>query len=167
MNAQQAIDDVVELKRRIIEAAERVIAAGSLGPEDSEFHRARYDLYAIAGADLSSKAVHALAADPGIRALSREIFPICCLAGIREECQIAAQLLREPSLTFGKIYRTYHGHIYESLMGDELAWLEQAGNLSSQAHGPLVAYIGGGALPIPAMLLAQRMAWRGGGALRG
>lgn len=45
-------DSTVDLKRHILEAGERILAFGACGPENAQFHQARYKLYSIARAFL-------------------------------------------------------------------------------------------------------------------
>lgn len=162
-------DSIVDLKRHILEAGERILAFGACGPENAQFHQARYKLYSIAGSDVPVSDASAIAADADVLALARDIFPISCDAGVLEECRIAENLLGESNLTFGKIYRAYHGQIYQGLMEDELIWLEREGQLHSCTESTCppgatqccrIGYIGGGALPLPAMLLAQRLGYQ-------
>lgn len=147
--------DTARIREEILEAGRIIVGSADRSPENKVFHQARYRLYEIAAANADADLIRVLQADPEIRGITGEIFPVSCEAGIFEECAIAAQLLAEDNLTFGKIYRSYYGEIYETLMLDELAWLTGAGGIDIAAQR--VAYIGGGAMPIPAMLLAQRM----------
>lgn len=85
--------------------------------ENAQFHQARYKLYSIASSDVSVSDASVIAADADVLALARDVFPISCDAGVLEECRIAENLLGESNLTFGKIYRAYHGQIYQSTDG--------------------------------------------------
>ncbi len=122
-------------------------------PGEREFsYRARYSLYDIAAAKVDPELVRALSKDPEIRAIADAVFPLSCEAGVYEECDIARNLLKETDLTFDLVYDRYYGRVYEALMRDELSWFEQNGVNLKGAH---IAYIGGGAMPVPAFLMAR------------
>lgn len=80
-------------------------------------------------------------------------YPESANPSIAAACHATSILLQDQNLTFGKIYRSNKGEIYETLMLDEVKWLNASGGLDMAEQR--VAYIGGGALPIAAMLLAQ------------
>ncbi|MBU0858405.1 MAG: pyridoxal-phosphate dependent enzyme, partial [Alphaproteobacteria bacterium] len=147
--------DTARIRKEILDAGRIIISSTDRTPENRAFHDARYRLYELAAANADADLIRILHDDPEVRVITGELFPVSCEAGIFEECAIAAQLLAEDNLTFGKIYRSYYGEVYETLMLDELAWLTETGGIDIAAQR--VAYIGGGAMPIPAMLLAQRM----------
>lgn len=86
-------DSTVDLKRRILEAGECILAFGACGPENAQFHQARYKLYSIASSDVSVSDASVIAADADVLALARDVFPISCDAGVLEECRIAENLL--------------------------------------------------------------------------
>lgn len=150
--------DAARVREEILAAGRVIVSSTDRGPDNRAFHDARYKLYELAAANADETLINVLMADPEITRITSAVFPVSCEAGIFEECAIAAKLLTEDNLTFGKIYRSYYGEIYESLMLDELAWLNGLGAIDMPAQR--VAYIGGGAMPIPAMLLAQRMGCR-------
>ena len=158
MKANHPYSDIESVKNDIILFGNQIVSADNLSPENDNFHQARYKLYDLAASNMPSDVVNAIRSDEKLNSLIKQIFPISCEAGIHEECFIAQQLLKKDHLTFGHIFRNYHGHIYESLMNDELAFLEAQDNIQmSEEH---VVYIGGGAMPIPAMLLAQKTGCR-------
>jgi cysteine synthase len=150
--------DSTRIRNEILEAGRVIVGSTDLSPNNKAFHDARYKLYEIAAANADDTLIRILYEDPDIRNATAQIFPVSCEAGVFEECAIAAKLLSESNLTFGKVYRSYYGEIYETLMLDELAWLSREGGVSIASQR--VAYVGGGAMPIPAMLLAQRMGCR-------
>ena len=147
--------DAARVREEILAAGRVIISSTDRGPDNRAFHDARYKLYELAAANADESLIRVLQADPEITGMTSAVFPVSCEAGIFEECAIASKLLSEDNLTFGKIYRSYYGEVYESLMLDELAWLNGSGGVDMSSQR--VAYIGGGAMPIPAMLLAQRM----------
>jgi cysteine synthase len=147
--------DAARVREEILSAGRVIITSRDRSPSNRAFHDARYKLYELAAANADDGLIRALQSDPEIKGITSAVFPVSCEAGIFEECEIAGKLLAEDNLTFGKIYRSYYGEIYESLMLDELAWLGRDGGVDMPSQR--VAYIGGGAMPIPAMLLAQRM----------
>lgn len=150
--------DAARVREEILAAGRVIMSSTDRSPENRAFHDARYKLYELAAANADESLIRVLQADPEITGMTSAVFPLSCEAGIFEECAIAAKLLTEDNLTFGKIYRSYYGEVYESLMLDELAWLNGLGAIDMPSQR--VAYIGGGAMPIPAMLLAQRMGCR-------
>ncbi len=155
MSSELVVNQEAEnFKKEIIDFGQEIIAATDLSPRNDNFHQARYKLFDLATKTVSKDIVRAVESDQAIRNLIKQIFPISCEAGIHEECFIASELLKKENLTFGHIFRNYHGDIYEALMNDELDFLEVQENINMQDEH--IAYIGGGAMPIPAMLLAQR-----------
>ncbi len=146
--------DIEFIKNEIFKFGHQIISTKDLSPENDNFHQARYKLYDLAKIEVTADILENIRNDQKLQNLIKQIFPISCEAGIHEECFIAEQLLKKDNLTFGHIFRNYHGEIYEALMNDELKFLESQENISmSDEH---ITYIGGGALPIPAMLLAQK-----------
>lgn len=143
------------LRDELIASGRQFLAGLTGGADNDNTHQARYRLYDLATRQVGTRAYQALRRDPRIIELARQVFPASCAAGITEECAIARDLLANPHLTFGHIYRNYHGPIYEALMEDELDYLKAQEDLDMSSAR--VVYIGGGAMPIPAMLLAQRV----------
>ena len=152
------LQDIESIKSDIMYLGGQIISASDLSPQNDNFHQARYKLYDLAAADVSKEVVEAIRNDEKLQNLIKQIFPISCEAGIHEECFIAEQLLKREHLTFGHIFRNYHGAIYEALMSDELAYFDTQDDVYMPDEH--IAYIGGGALPIPAMLLAQKTGCR-------
>lgn len=146
-------NDLDSLRDDILSAAHTMLEAVQGGAANDDFHEARYRLYDIATRDIKPETFMSLVNDPEIQAVAKRIFPVSCQAGVVEECTIARELLLNPNLTFGHIYRNYYGEIYKVLMEDEMSFLQAQPCIDMQKER--VAYIGGGALPIPAILLAQ------------
>lgn len=151
--SQPLYDQASPLKDRILRAGHTILSAGERMPSNDVFHAARYELYEIAAEVHNPIVINALAADPDVQELSRHLFPLSCEAGVHEECSIAETLLNDPEMTFETVYNGYYGGIYEALMNDELAWFVQ--NTDINMADQSIAYIGGGAMPLPALLLAH------------
>jgi cysteine synthase len=150
MNTSKAQRPKNDLRDRILSAAETIANSTDLSPANTAFHDARYSLYEIAARD-DVDTVKA-SSDEGIRAAACRIFPVSCKAGILEECAKAKELLARKNLTFGDVYLSYYGDVYQALMQDELDYLSK--NINLNVHKS-VYYIGGGAMPVPALLLAR------------
>jgi cysteine synthase B len=65
-------------------------------------------------------------------------------------------LLEIGNLSFDMLYDRYYGGVYQALMDDEMAWFARQPE-GAPRH---IAYIGGGAMPVPAMLMAKKMGVR-------
>ena len=150
--------EIDRLRQDIAASAQQMLSAKTRDPANDSFHNARYKLYEIASHEVAAGTYRELVEDDYIQELAAQVFPVSCEAGIYEECAIAGALLEMPNLTFGHIYRNYYGKVYEALMNDELAFLERHPDIDVQQEH--VTYIGGGAMPIPAMLLAHKIGCR-------
>jgi cysteine synthase len=149
--------EAAALKQQILDAGRVVVGSQTLGPANENFHRARYNLYSLAAAKIDPDLARRLSRDPEIRAMADAVFPLSCEAGVYEECDIARHLLSQPDLDFETVYQGYYGHIYEILMKDELDWFRTNGINLENAR---IAYIGGGAMPVPAFLMARNLGAR-------
>lgn len=141
--------DIQVVRQNILDAAKAMIASSDLTPGNRLFHDARYRLYDIAATVVDAETFAQLTADTAIHEAARSIFPISCRAGIAEECTIARELLARTSLSFDDIFSAYYGSIYQAMMESEMAYLDTLPQTARRAF-----YIGGGAMPVPAMLLA-------------
>ncbi len=141
------------LRKRIVQAGSVMAASSDFRPANDGFHSARYELFSIAAADHDRAMIERLSADEELQDLARTVFEISCRAGVEEECAKARELLSRQELTFQQIYQGYFGAVYETLMRDEIAWYEHQSGKS--LAGQDIAYIGGGAMPVPAMLMAK------------
>ncbi len=150
---QMESSKVTKLRQAIVENAQIVISADICKLEQSDFHNARYNLFAIGSRKYSQNVVKQLAQDGEIIRLSRRVFSISCRAGVEEERAIARSLLEYDQLKFEGVYNSYFGAIYEVLMRDELEWFASVGLMLTEQR---IAYIGGGAMPLPALLMARR-----------
>lgn len=153
MKPELQSDSIEILRQDILNSARIMLTASNQTAANDDFHKARYRLYDIATREVTEDVYQTLFEDPEIQAIVNQVFPVSCEAGIEEECKIAEELLKNPNLTFGHIYRNYYGDIYKVLMEDEMRFLEKMPEIDMQFEK--VAYIGGGAMPIPAILLAQ------------
>lgn len=141
--------DVAKACEEIMQAGNVIVATTDVSPSNKAFHDARYKLFRLACATADEDVLCDIACNANIQCLTKKIFPVSCRAGIYEECDIARSLLADDALDFDKIYRSYYGDTYRTLMDDELAFLD------TSLAGKTVAYIGGGAMPVPALLMAK------------
>jgi hypothetical protein len=130
-----------------------VIVAGSQGHPISgdAFHRARYHLYELANRELGSSLVSNLLTSSTVQALRRQAFVRAAIAGENEEQVMASSFLRQKDISFGAIYDEYYGATYQGFVEDDLALIKSL----SGKNPKRIAYVGGGALPVPAMILAK------------
>lgn len=150
--------DIGAVRQSILDAANDIVQSVDLTPANRIFHDARYSLYSIAASEPSSDVLQGILQDPDVRDAARKIFPIACRAGILEECTTARALLARDTLDFDDIYAAYYGDVYQTLMNDELAFLDTLP--APDTARPLSAfYVGGGAMPVPAMLMVLRLGY--------
>jgi hypothetical protein len=119
--------------------------------KSDEFHRARYRLYDLATKEISPSTRHSLFESATVRSLQQRAFERAAQAGEIEEYEIARALLGCPDLSFAMIYERYFGSTYKLFVEDDLAAIQTM----SGEFPRRIAYVGGGALPLPAMILAQ------------
>lgn len=156
--ATAALSHTDTLRNDILKAGYSILNSTDRSPANAEFHSARYALYSLAAANSDPESVSRLAQDMEIRMLGRKIFPISCEAGVTEECALAEKMLNDPALDFDKLYAGYYGETYEALMQAETDYL--VGKLNIDLSMQRIAYIGGGAMPLPALLMARRYGCR-------
>ncbi len=145
--------DIAAIKADILAAAGDMVASRDLTPGNKRFHDARYRLYAIAAKPADAETLQSLSADAEVRAAAADIFPLSCRAGIAEECATARELLARNTLSSDDIYAAYYGDIYKALMDAEMEFLSTL----APRHA---YYVGGGAMPVPALLLVLKAGLR-------
>lgn len=115
-------------------------------------HESRYALYDLASKEMSPSQYESLLRDPEICQLGMQCADWSAGEGIREECEIAALLLSGP-LSYQELYERYYGKTYSHFAQSEHRFLENFGR--GFRSGDQIAFIGAGALPVSALVLAN------------
>ena len=138
-----------------IEAVEgtvsRMLILGLTRLESPEFHEARYSLYDLATRKVPETFLKGALESPVIKSATSRIFDLAAKAGELEELQIGYEFLNSPSPSYKALYERYYGATYEAFLDKEFALLREHG-ITPQS----TAYVGSGALPLPAIILAKK-----------
>lgn len=135
-------------------AMRTVCTAQKISPDNTTFHNARYFLYKVAASPYPSQVLEAVLSDPRVEALKSRMFEVCARAGEVEEQMIAAGFLSEDSTSLVELCSRYYGDVYQKFLDAELSFLSERG--VPLVEGEKIGFIGSGAMPIPAYLLASQ-----------